>query len=447
MEITFDTRGNAKQLNCCEAWIDDSITDIVYGGSKGSAKSYTGVSLIFGDALTYPGTHYFIARKKLNDLRKFTIPSIHEVFTHWGLSEEYFRYNGVDNYFELYNKSRVYLIEAKYMPTDPQYMRLGSMQMTRGWIEEAGEFDSDAKANLHASIGRWKNKDYNLVGKLLQTCNPSKNYLYRDYYKPHRDRTLPHYRCFIQALPVDNKMLPDGYLENLNRILSTNEKERLLKGNWEYDDDPATLIDIDSCSDYFENTHVTEEGLSYMTVDVARLGKDKTVARVWKGFRVVERQSLAKSTIPQTVELITQLRNKYGIPISRVVADEDGVGGGVVDIAKCKGFVNNSRAIKGNKDYKGDNYDNLKSQCSFIMADLIVAKKVYEICRDDAVKQATIEEFEQVKKANLDVDGKQKIVAKDKVKDNIGRSPDEWDSIMMRAYFILKKPTTRRIGW
>ena len=137
MEIEFNTYGNEKQKEVCRHWIDDSVTDLVYGGSKGSGKSYLGCSLIFSDALTYPETFYFIARRQLIDLRKYTIPSIYEVFGHWGLDKRYFRYQGNDNYFELYNKSRVYLIDAKYMPTDPLYQRFGSMQMTRGWIEEA----------------------------------------------------------------------------------------------------------------------------------------------------------------------------------------------------------------------------------------------------------------------------------------------------------------------
>lgn len=70
MKIVFDTKGNEKQKECARAWIDDSITEIVYGGSKGSAKSFTGCSLIFGDALIYPNTQYFIARKNLNDLNR-----------------------------------------------------------------------------------------------------------------------------------------------------------------------------------------------------------------------------------------------------------------------------------------------------------------------------------------------------------------------------------------
>ena len=40
MEIVFDAHGNEKQLEAIKYWIDPNITDIVYGGSKGSGKSY-----------------------------------------------------------------------------------------------------------------------------------------------------------------------------------------------------------------------------------------------------------------------------------------------------------------------------------------------------------------------------------------------------------------------
>lgn len=440
MKVTLDVYGNEKQLQAVRAWIDEKITDIVYGGSKGSGKSYLGCSLIFADALTYPGTHYFIARKKLNDLRKFTIPSIHEVFNDWELTEKYYRFNGQDNYFELYNESRVYLLEAKYLPSDPLYYRFGSMQMTRGWIEESGEFEAAATNNLAASIGRWKNEEYNLTGKLLQTCNPSKNYLYREYYKKHKEGILEPHKAFIQALPQDNKRLDKGYLENLVRVLDANQKQRLLYGNWEYDDDPATLIDNDSIADYWNPAHVQPEGQKYLTIDVARKGKDKTVFRVWHGWLCIERREIAKSGLDEVVNLARMLQRKYGIPLSNVIADEDGVGGGVIDFLKCKGFVNNSSPleIKDGKDTIKPNFDNLKSQCSIKMAEMIANKQCGEICNNDKVKEITSEEMEQVKLKDIDKDGKQGIIPKDKVKELIGRSPDEWDSIMMRYWFELR---------
>ena len=148
MKLLFDTNENEKQKQAAKYWIDNETFEIIYGGSKGSGKSYLGVNLIFGDAFIYPETHYFIARKALNDLRKFTIPSIHEVFNVWGITPNYYKFNGQDNVFTLYNGSRVYLLEASYQPSDPQYYRFGSMQMTRGWIEEAGQIEEEAKNNL-----------------------------------------------------------------------------------------------------------------------------------------------------------------------------------------------------------------------------------------------------------------------------------------------------------
>ena len=232
-KIIISPRGNRKQYECIKEWYNDDTDEILYGGAKGGGKSFIGCSLILADALMYAGTQYFIARKQLNDLRRFTIPSIHEVLNGWGIPQEAWKYNGQDNYFELYNSSRVLLLDCKYLPSDPQYQRLGSMQFTRGWIEEGGEFDYDSYSNLKISIGRWKNREYNLKGKLLITANPSKNFLYKEFYTPHKEGTLNKRRAFIQALPYDNKMLPKEYIQNLENTLRGAEKQRLLNGLWE----------------------------------------------------------------------------------------------------------------------------------------------------------------------------------------------------------------------
>ena len=86
-QIEFRTK-NKKQLKAAEYWIDNQIEQLLYGGAKGGGKSYLGAALIFGDALIYPETHYFIARQELIDLRKFTIPTIHEVFKNWNFEME-----------------------------------------------------------------------------------------------------------------------------------------------------------------------------------------------------------------------------------------------------------------------------------------------------------------------------------------------------------------------
>lgn len=442
MKITFNTYGNDKQKLCAKYWIDDSVSDIVYGGSKGSAKSYTGCSLIFGDAFLYPGTMYFIARKRLNDIRKFTIPSIYEVFNHWGISQEMYKFNANDNVFVLNNGSKVFLIEAAYQPSDPMYERLGSMQMTRGWVEEAGEFEEIAKNNLLASVGRWKNEEYGINGKILQTCNPKKNYLYRDYYKKAKEGILEPHKRFIQALPEDNKKRPAGYIEHLQKVLSTNQKERLLYGNWEYDDDPDVLIDsYDKILDIF-NSNQLPVGSLYITCDAARFGSDKARIFVWKGFAVIDRSYFDISKTTEISAKIKELQRVYKIPNSNTIVDADGVGGGVVDQVGCKGFVNNARPLPDPKTNKPSNHDNLKSQCGFMLADKINQGVVLWKVADtkDREQNEIIEELEQLKKKESD--GKQGLIQKDVMKEKLGRSPDYLDTFLMRMYFELK-PVSR----
>ena len=432
MKLLFDTNGNEKQKQAARYWVDHETFEIDYGGSKGGGKSFLGCNLIFGDAFMYPETHYFIARESLNDIRKFTIPSIHEVFDSWKLKHDYYKFNGQDNMFTLYNKSKVYLLEAKYLPSDPQYMRFGSMQMTRGWIEEGGQVEEEAKNNLAASIGRWNNDKYNLKGKLLITNNPSKNFLYKNYKKWKEGKLEDHIK-FIQALPTDNKMLDSGYLEHLNLTLSPNEKERLLHGNWEYDDDPSALCDYEKIIDIFSNDFPSiSQGEQYLTVDVARFGSDKIVIGHWKGFKVTVK-TFNKQSITDSYSYVDRVRKENSIPLKNVIADEDGVGGGLVDMLKCRGFVNGSKALDG------ENYENLQAQCAYKLAERINSNGLFFDTKDPKIQQDTTEELEQLKQKNVDGDGKKGIVPKEQVKSIIGRSPDYRDMLLMREWFELKE--------
>lgn len=431
MELVFDTQGNEKQKLAASHWIDNGVTDILYGGSKGSGKSYLGCSLIFGDAFLYPGTHYFIARKKLNDLRKFTIPSINEVLQHWGVPRTAYKFNGQDNYYELYNGSKVFLIEAKYLPSDPEYMRFGSMQMTRGWIEEAGEFESKAFENLAATVGRWRNMEYGINGKLLQTCNPSKNYLYTGYYKPAKSGQLEPHKRFVQALPADNRVLwESGYFEHLQRTLSKNQRERLLLGNWEYDDDPDALCDYEAILGIFTNDHAPASPDKFITADIARFGSDKAIVLVWQGWTVIEFHVFEKSKTTEIQKCISAMRMKHQVPLRQCIADEDGVGGGVVDNLNIHGFVNNSTPLGG------ENFNNLQSQCCYMLAERINQSVIwFRADIEQKYQEEIVEELEQLKEYENDGQSKLRILPKEKVKDAIGRSPDWRDVLMMRAWF------------
>jgi len=438
--IIITPKGNRKQYECIKAWYNDTVEEVLYGGAKGGGKSFIGCSLIFADAFMYPNTQYFIARKQLNDLRRFTIPSIYEVLNGWGIPQKSYKYNGQDNYFELHNDSRVLLLDCRYLPSDPQYQRFGSMQFTRGWIEEGGEFDYDSYSNLKISIGRWKNKEYNLKGKLLITANPSKNFLYKGFYQPYKAGQLEQWKAFIQALPYDNKMLPKEYIRNLERTLSGAEKQRLLNGLWEYDDDPAALCDYDKILAIFENDHIPHDNTMYLTADIARFGSDLCVIGVWQSWELVEIYTLATSATTEIQALINTLRIKYNMPKENCIADEDGVGGGVVDNTGIIGFKNNSIPFEENG--KPTNYKNLQTQCLYKLAECINNNGIYISAEiSERTKEMMTEELEQIKSDNKDGQ-RLSVINKDMVKQVIGRSPDYRDMLLMRVYFDLKPKKT-----
>lgn len=450
MQIQFKTK-NKKQIEAIKYWIDDITEEILYGGGKGGGKSYLGASLIFGDALIYPETSYFIARKELNDLRKFTIPTIHEVFKHWGLKiDDYTTFNGQDNCFNLTNGSKVYLIACKEEPSDPLFERFGSMQMTRGWIEEGGEIAENAKANLWLSIGRWKNKEYGLKKKLLITANPKKGWMKRDFIVPWRDNVLPKNRKFIQALATDNTYLPEDYVESLANEKDLVRRQRLFFGDWDYEEDMNSLLHADALTDAFSNT-IVKDGNKYLCVDVARKGKDSTVFSFWDGLELYRVEKFKQTSIDAIIQRIKDSASSEKIPYSHIIIDEDGVGGGVVDhLFGVKGFVANSRALPTANEVRlrqskvssplipRINFKNLKSQSAFKLAELLNDHKIrFDVIdyRDEIIEDLSA----LLKQKDIDSEGKLSIIPKDDVKNVIARSPDVGDTIIFRMFFELQR--------
>lgn len=408
---------------------DKETTEVLYGGAAGGGKSALGCLWLIEMCQTYPETRWLMGRSKLKTLKETTLNTFFELASKLEISTQ-FRYNGHDNIIYWNNGSQIILKDLFLYPSDPEFDKLGSLEISGAFIDECNQVVYKAWQVVKSRI-RYKLKDFGLIPKILGSCNPAKNWVYKVFYRPFRDKSLPKERKFVQALPTDNIHLPESYLKSL-LSLDKNSKERLYFGNWEYDDDPSALIDIDAIYDYFNPIHVKPEGSKYLTIDVARKGKDKTVFRVWHGLLCIERKELATGGLDEVVTLAKELMRKNGISLSNTIADEDGVGGGVVDFLKCKGFVNNSKPLRG------ENYRNLKSQCSFETAKLIQNRQMGEICENQDVKDLVSEEMEQIKQKDIDKDGKIDIVQKDIIKEHIGRSPDDWDSIMMRYYFELK---------
>ena len=62
---------------------------------------------------------------------------------------------------------------------------------------------------------------------------------------------MPEYRVFISALATDNKKLPKTYIEQLKKADNVTQ-QRLLYGNFEYDDTPGRLFDYEAILDMWK---------------------------------------------------------------------------------------------------------------------------------------------------------------------------------------------------
>ncbi|WP_235021591.1 phage terminase large subunit [Chitinophaga eiseniae] len=427
-----------KQEEALYILTDSETEEFAYGGAAGGAKSWTGCLWLLFMCLAYPGTRWFIGREELKRLRESTYQTFLKLARKYGLKqgEDWF-YNGQDHYIHFPNGSRIDFLDLKYVPRDPLYERYGSVEYTGGWIEEGGEVNFGAYDTLKSRVGRQLNEKYGIMGKIFVTLNPKKNWCHTEFWKPFKAGILPKHKRFLQALVQDNPFIDAGYIDKLHKIVDKVKKQRLLYGNFDYDDDDNALMTYDAITDIFSNGFVVE-GKKYITADVARFGSDRSVIMVWNGLRVIDIVVLKQQRTTKVADEIEKIRNRHGIPISSVIVDEDGVGGGVVDKLRCQGFVNNSSPLPNPVTQEQENYKNLKSQCYYMLAERINDHKIFVSCEDTEIKEALIEELEQVKKREVDNDKKLEVVPKDEVKDLLGRSPDYSDTLMMRMFFELK---------
>ena len=190
----------------------------------------------------------------------------------WGLvSGVHYDYNQKDNYVQFrkqYGGSRILFKDLFLYPSDPEFDSLGSLEITGAFIDEGNQIVIKAK-NIVMSRIRYKLKDFGIVPKLLITCNPATNWVYKEFYRPYANGVLEPYRKFIPAKVQDNRHMVSYYIDNLKKLDKVS-RARLLDGSWDYSDDDAVLMDYDSIINMF--SLVLDEGKTFITCDYGRLG-------------------------------------------------------------------------------------------------------------------------------------------------------------------------------
>jgi len=448
-------RPTVKQEAAWDKLLDLSTRFLLFGGGAGGGKTWLYCEWLLTQCYQHKGSRWFIARNELKRLMASTYVTWGKVCAHHGIPRGDWQLDGKYNVIRFKNGSTIDLLDVKYMPTDADYERFGSLEYNGGFGEEIGEWHFKAFDVLKSRIGRHKlfrdGQDVTPFPKFGLSCNPTKSWPYRVFFKPWRDGMLPEGYAFIQALYLDNPHTAEEYGRQLVEISDNALRQRLKDGNWDYDENAGALMRFDNIRDIFTNT-ITKDGERYMTVDVARYGRDKTVINLWDGLESYRRERYQEQGTDKTIQLVRDLAAAERIPYSHILIDEDGVGGGVVDqMQGVKGFIAASSPIptrtmirrqmlpKAALDLEGKQaiapFQNLKAQCGFKLAELVETHRIAAKPLGDQDEIA--EDFAQIRQKDMEKDGKLKILPKDEVREALGRSPDTGDTFLMRMYFEL----------
>lgn len=359
-------RVSEKQELALSIFDDPTIVDAGYGGGAGGAKSFTICMWAALRCRKYAGIREGLGRNEISNLRKTTVRTLlDKVHPMLGIKDSDFRYSPlIDPGVYYRNGSSIVFVDLAWAPSDPDFDRLGSLELTDAIIEEAGEVMKKARDVFSSRKNRHLNLEYGIVGKTITTCNPSRNFMRPDYYDPYialgggdmqkwplfndagdqiyavmPDGTeLPAMRAFIHSLLSDNPFADKNYVQNL-RSLPEAERKRLEQGDWDFFHDERTLFKRGQFSrlPLYEKT-----SLNYAGCDPSRGGDDCTFAEI-RGTTLVH---LYKLMIPKDLKdkgaFVAERFIKYckerNIPAGRAAVDNVGIGESVTDSCFRLGF-------------------------------------------------------------------------------------------------------------
>ena len=402
----------------------NQVEMLLYGGGVYSGKTWLGCYWQIARRLKYPNTRGLIGRYELKNLQLSTMRRFWYICGEMGLRQGvHYKYNGQYNTISWYNGSETILMDMAGSPGDVDFHRFGSLELTDYFLDEVAEMSWKAVEMIDSRTR------YNLIGgrpKGLMSCNPAKGWLYNTFYKPYVDGTMPAHRAFVPALLRDNTIKPDPVYEAKIARMNERDRKRLLEGDWNFDESPDRIFDYDDLLRCFRNDDL--KGEMYLTGDIARMGKDRTVLALWQGLTLLRIEILRKHRVDEVTKRIKEIQAEKNVKLKNIVVDEDGVGGGVVDNLRCIGFMNGSRANKPDK------FQNLKAECYFKLGEIVEQGKLVLPVehRDDIIR-----ELDMIRRKNPDGDRKLSVTSKEEIARQHGVSPDLADAIMMRMYFEL----------
>lgn len=245
-----------------------------------------------------------------------------------------FQYNSQKHIIKWANGSETILKDLFLYPSDPDFISLGSTEYTDAFIDEGAEITHKAFDIVNSRI-RWRLKDYGLIPKILVTCNPSPGWI-KDNYLTDPDtqepiRLKPDQK-FVRALVSDNpdKDFVELYSQQLQKMHSDYDRERLLYGNWDVDRDVSNpfAFQWDQLHHISPLAQYRPDRKLYISIDFNLNPFAVTFWHYWQdreGHHIhgIDEASIDNGSIPAMIALI---KSRYGRHLFNCVLTGDAMG-------------------------------------------------------------------------------------------------------------------------
>ena len=312
--------------------------------------------------------------------------------------------------------------------------------VTHVWIEEATELGFPASEHDEPDLAqvdlRIRGVDQGLDPSITLTFNPTQDAADLFDYVGVSEAELPERthkvfddgNVYVQhTTHEDNPWVGEDYMSVFRRLGGTMQ-EIYEAGKLARVDDPDQVIPYSFVKQAMDLE--PEEGLGYMAVDVARFGNDDTVFAYKSGNATYEIERFSGLSTNRTATIAGQRIRERALSAENVGVDAIGIGAGVVDNLHAAGLnvvsiVSGAKPV-GYKDNRKTElqFRNLRSQMWWVMREKL-RKGECAITAEDSkrlIEDLCAPRYRLASEKTVEVE------AKDKIKERLGRSPDDGDA-------------------
>ena len=416
-----------KQAEFAQAVFSGQHKYLMYGGAIRGGKTVGSLSILFVLCRVYPGSRWAIVRKDLPTLKRNTIPSFETVKPERFVGP----INRTDWYVNCSNGSQI-LFFPESLREDPELNRWKGLEVNGFLFEEANECFEGTFDKAIERAGSWKCPERQPAPVIMLTCNPAQNWVKRLFYEPWKRGELQAPFFYLPATIKDNPHLDPAYLESLEslKVTSPNAYETFVLGNWDTADEPDQLIKYEWTIAARNVERV--DGNRGLGVDVARYGDDDSVLCHTEGNAVTELEYFHGLDIERLTSVIATRIDERSIDSTRVMIDGVGLGAGVVDGLRARGFrpvevISGAKAVPSQSRHT---FKNLRSQMWWHAREEL---RHGLVCLE--IDDPRLREDLTAPRYSVNADKMIQVESKDDIKKRIGRSTDAGDAfVYARSY-------------